>query len=158
MSKEKNQDIKFSSAPTQNWNDLNPIHQTICMELGKIVIQIKDHLLLLLTNENFKDDPEVLLFQKCFLEDFTSFSNRITEIRNKYEDKKGLIKEDELALYLTVGHEYEVLAGMMSDVLFKTATEIQSKVMQLVAIKEKELNSLETTKEENNKQEVVNGE
>lgn len=152
MSKEKNQGIKFSSAPTQSWSDLDPLHETISMELGKIVIQIREHLLLLLTDVNFKDDPEILLFQKCFLEDFTSFSNRIVEIKSKYEGKKGLIKEEELSLYLSLGHEYEVLANLISDVLFKTATEIQSKVMQLIAIKESELK-----KEENNKQEVTNG-
>lgn len=152
MSKEKNQGIKFSSAPTQSWGDLDPLHQTISMELGRIVIQIRKYLLLLLTDVNFKDDPEILLFQKCFLEDFTSFSNRIVEIKSKYEGKKGLIKEEELSLYLSLGHEYEVLANLISDVLFKTATEIQSKVMQLIAIKESELKE-----EKNNKQEVTNG-
>ena len=128
MTKEKKYKFEFTSAPTQNWKDLEELHATIRDGMRDIVLEIQQHLLILSTNSNFKDDPQVKLFQKCFLEDFESFTNSLLIIQKKYEDKKGVIKAEEFTLYLTLAGEYEHLSKLATDVLFKLATEIQYKV------------------------------
>ncbi len=138
MTKEKKHNFKFNSAPTQNWKDLEDLHNSIKDGVCELVLEIQKHLLFLSLDPYFKDDPQVKLFQKCFLEDFSSFTEKLLDIQKKYENKKGMLKEDEFALYLTLAGEYEQLSALITDVLFKSATEIQDKVMQLISIKETE--------------------
>lgn len=145
MTNKKKQQFKFNSAPTQRWDDLEVIDVTIRKALSEMVLQIQEHLLVLLTSEYFRNDPEVKLFQDCFLEDFNDFVDRLKVIKDKYNDKKGLVAEDDMGLYLTLGGEYEILSGLVTDILFKHAIEIQDKFMQLIALKEKEK---QTEKEE----------
>ena len=150
MTKEKKHKFQFTSAPTQNWKDLEELHVAIRDGMCGIVLEIQQHLLILSTDVNFKDDAQVKLFQKCFLEDFESFTNSLLDIQKKYEDKKGVIKEEEFTQYLTLAGEYEHLSKLSTDVLFKLATEIQDKVLQLIAIKETEKNNQEQKEQEVN--------
>lgn len=137
MSKKKLK-LKFNGAPTQSWSDLDDLHATICEGLGGLALEIQKHLLILLSDKNFKNDPEVKLFQQCFLEDFNSFSDRLKDIKDSYKDKKGLIKENQLGDYLTLAGKYENINMLIIDVLFKSATEIQNKVLHLIAMREQE--------------------
>ena len=135
----------FKGVMEQRWEDLEPLYDTSVLSLQTVALEIQQSLLVLLSHKESHADKEVQLLSKSFQKDIHDITNKILALKLRHQDKKGLIKtEDELAEYLNIGQEYSIIASMTTSVLFNTATEIESKLMELkVILQKKEQNEVE---------------
>lgn len=140
----------FKGVMEQRWEDLEPLHDASVTSLKTVSIEIQKYLIILLSHKETHEDKEVQLLSKSFQKDLNEIVNKILALKKLHEGKKGLLKtEDELVDYLNIGQEYSLIASMTTNVLFNTAAEVESKIMELCSIlKKKKENELQSTDKE----------
>lgn len=158
MSKKNNKEnnvLHFRGVMEQKWEDLDPLYDASVSSLRDVATEIQRSLLILLSHAETQSDKEVQLLSKSFQKDLRELTNKIIALELRHKDKKGLIKtENELAEYLSIGQEYSIIANMTTTVLFNTAIEMESKLMELKEI----ISKKEQNTSENLVKEEANGE
>jgi len=109
-----------------SWDDLNSLKT----ELGHSVINFVNQVTEVISNKDIINNlgDKLPLFNnivKTFFADINEFSNRIKELRERHEDRSGLITElDEFTVYNNIAISYHSLFSELSTLVTPSLSEL----------------------------------